>query len=86
MLSEIKHYIDNPNDVPNVPPAVQKYLQVQFSLDYIDVIGHLHTMRAQGNSEQVILGFLLGLRYASATIDLMGTRLDMLSEYSKEDY
>jgi len=85
MLSEIKHYIDNPDDVPSVPPAVQKYLQAQFSLDYIDAIGHMNIMRAQGNSEQVILGFLLGLRYASATIDIMGTRLEMIAEDSQED-
>lgn len=85
MLSEIKHYIDNPDDVPNVPPAVKKYLQAQFTLDYIDAIGHMNIMRAQGHSEQAILGFLLGLRYASATIDLMGTRLEMIAEDLKED-
>lgn len=84
MLSDIKHYVENPEDVPNVPPAVQKYLQVQFSLDYIDAIGHLNLMRSQGYSEQAILGFLLGLRYASNTLDLMAVRLDILEEDSKE--
>lgn len=80
MLPEIKQLIDNPEDVPNVPRGVKKYLQASFTLEYLDGVGEIDRLKRLGYSEQVILGFILGLKYASNSLDDIDARKDALKE------
>ena len=74
MIADIKHVLDNPNDVPDVPPMVMRYLQAVLSSEYITESGQLKVLRAAGYSEQAIFGFILGTQYASKMLDEMEAR------------
>lgn len=78
MLSSIKHVIDNPNDLPDVPLSTVEYLQVRYNLAYLEQTGHIELMRRSGCSESHILGFIQGLQYASNVIDEIETRKELL--------
>lgn len=80
MLTPIKHLVENPNDIPDVPRAVVEYLQVRFNFTYLEATGHIARMRSCGCSESHILGFIQGLQYASNVIDEIDVRKDMLRE------
>lgn len=77
MIADIKHVLDNPNDVPDVPPMVMRYLQAVLSSEYITESGQLKVLRAAGYSEQAIFGFILGTQYASKMLDEMEARKQM---------
>lgn len=77
MIADIKHVLDNPNDVPDVPPIVMRYLQAVLSSEYITESGQLKALRAAGYSEQAIFGFILGTQYASKMLDEMEARKRM---------
>lgn len=77
MIQDIKHLIENPEDVPNVPPAVKKYLQAAFSAEYLTESGQLSLIRGHGYSEQASLGFILGVQYASRMLDEMEARVSL---------
>lgn len=77
MIADIKHVLDNPNDVPDVPPMVMRYLQAVLSSEYITESGQLKVLRASGYSEQAIFGFILGTQYASKMLDEMEARKRM---------
>lgn len=77
MIADIKHVLDNPNDVPDVPPMVMRYLQAVLSSEYITESGQLKALRAAGYSEQAIFGFILGTQYASKMLDEMEARKRM---------
>lgn len=77
MIADIKHVLDNPNDVPDVPPMVMRYLQAVLSSEYITESGQLKALRASGYSEQAIFGFILGTQYASKMLDEMEARKRM---------
>lgn len=80
MIADIKHVLDNPNDVPDVPPMVMRYLQAVLSSEYITESGQLKALRAAGYSEQAIFGFILGTQYASKMLDEMEARKRMNRE------
>ena len=77
MIADIKHVLDYPNDVPDVPPMVMRYLQAVLSSEYITESGQLKALRAAGYSEQAIFGFILGTQYASKMLDEMEARKRM---------
>lgn len=74
MISDIKQLLENPEDVPNVPRAVKKYLQAAFSAEYLEESGQLSLIRNQGYSESAALGFILGVQFASKMLDVMEAR------------
>lgn len=80
MIADIKHVLDNPNDVPDVPPMVMRYLQAMLSSEYISESGKLKSLREAGYSEQAIFGFILGTQYASKMLDEMEARKRMNRE------
>lgn len=80
MIADIKHVLDNPNDVPDVPPAVIRYLQAILTSEYIAESGQLKVLRSAGYSEQAIFGFILGTQYASKVLDEMEARKRMNRE------
>lgn len=71
MLNPIKKYLENPEDIPNVPRATMEYLQVQFNAGYAIQSGLVNRLKAAGWSESYLSGFLAGLQYASQTLDDM---------------
>lgn len=80
MLKPIKHLLDNPNDVPDVPRVVKEYLQSSYNHAYLRESGIIRKMQAAGYSESHILGFIDGMAAASAILDEMETRKGMNSE------
>lgn len=77
MIQDIRTLLENPEDVPNVPRAVKKYLQAAFSAEYLAESGQLALIKNQGYSEQVTLGFILGVQYASKMLDEMEARKNL---------
>lgn len=80
MLTPIKKYMENPQDIPNVPRSVMEYLQVQFNAGYAIQSGLIDRVKRAGWSESYIAGFLAGLNYASQTLDDMETVRKELAE------
>lgn len=80
MLKPIRHLLDNPNDVPDVPRVVKEYLQSSYNHAYLRESGILKRMRAEGYSESHILGFIDGMGAASAILDEMEHRKAMNQE------
>lgn len=76
MITDIQNLLENPEDVPRVPKAVKKYLQAAFSAEYLTESGQVNMIRNQGYSEQVTLGFILGVQFASKMLDLMESRIE----------
>lgn len=58
MLAEIQHFIDHPDDIPDIPPASAQYLQVRLNPAYLVRTGVMEDFRKAGYSEQWILGFM----------------------------
>ena len=77
MIADIKHVLENPNDVPDVPSSVMRYLQAVLTAECIIESGQLKSLRASGYSEQTIFGFILGAQYASKVLDEMEARKRM---------
>ncbi|QFR42371.1 hypothetical protein [Pantoea phage vB_PagP-SK1] len=80
MLKPIKHLLDNPNDVPDVPRAVKEYLQSSFNHTFLNHSGIIKKLRQSGCSESYILGVIDGFGMASAILDEMETRKEMNQE------
>ena len=80
MLKPIQHFMNHPEDVPDVPLAVAEYLQVRFNYACLEATGHIGHMRASGCSEAHILGFIQGLQYAANVIDEIELRKEQLNE------
>lgn len=74
MLKPIKHLMDNPNDIPDVPRATKEYLQSSFNHAYLRETGVLKKMQQAGYSDSHILGFIEGLGFASHLLDEMELR------------
>ncbi|WP_397381090.1 phage protein [Pseudomonas sp.] len=73
MLSALQHHLDNPDDIPSIPPASSQFLQARLNPAYLMRIGVLDDLRRAGFSEQAILGFLEGVTAAVEVIELMET-------------
>lgn len=71
MLKQIRHYLDNPEDIPDIPPASAEYLEVRLNASYLIATGALDEMRKAGFSEQYIAGFMDGCHAATDIIELM---------------
>lgn len=71
MLSEIKHIIDNPEDIPAIPNATAQYLKARLNPAYLIRTGELDSLRASGFSEQAILGFIEGVSAIIEIIEIM---------------
>ncbi|AUV61739.1 hypothetical protein HOS76_gp45 [Pseudomonas phage Henninger] len=71
MLPIVQHYINNPDDVPDIPPASAEYLNVRLNASYLIATGSVDELRKQGYSEQYIAGFLDGCHSATEIVDFM---------------
>lgn len=71
MLKQIQHYIDNPEDVPEIPTASADYLKVRLNAAYLERTGVLDDLQRAGWSEGKILGFLQGCAAVTEIIELM---------------
>lgn len=71
MLSQIKHYFQNPEDIPSIPPVSAEFLKVRLNMAYLIGSGALDQLRNQGWSESAILGFLEGVNAAVEVVELM---------------
>lgn len=77
MLDKIKHYLNNPNDILGVPPAVKEYLSVRYNMSYLMTSGELKDIRKKHDmSEEALLGFLIGLEYAAGVLDEIDLRIN----------
>ncbi|QNJ57466.1 hypothetical protein [Pseudomonas phage Waldo5] len=71
MLKVIQHHIQNPDDIPSIPPASAEYLAVRLNASYLIATGVVDDLRKQGYSEGYIAGFLDGCNAAVEITDLM---------------
>lgn len=71
MLTQIQHYLDNPEDIPAIPRAASEFLQAHLNMAYLVRAGQLDELRAKGFSESAILGFLEGVNAAIEVIEMM---------------
>lgn len=71
MLSQIQHYLENPEDIPPIPKATAEYLQARLNHSYLLRTGVLDDLRRGGMSEAAILGFIEGAAAAVEIIELM---------------
>lgn len=71
MLTSLQHHLDNPEDIPPIPPASSQFLQARLNPAYLMRTGALADLRRDGFSEQAILGFLEGVTAACEVIELM---------------
>lgn len=71
MLTAIQHYLDNPEDIPPIPPAASQYMQARLNVAYLVRAGTLDDLRHKGFSEAAILGFIEGVNAACEVIELM---------------
>ncbi|BAO20697.1 hypothetical protein X917_gp31 [Pseudomonas phage PPpW-4] len=71
MLSQIQHYIDKPDDIPDIPRASAEYLKVRLNASYLERTGVLDDLQRQGWSEGKILGFIQGCAAVTEIIELM---------------
>lgn len=71
MLSAIQYYIDNPEDIPDIPQASADYLAARCNVSYIQRTGILDQLRKEGFSEQALYGFCEGLSAVVEIIELM---------------
>lgn len=71
MLSQIKHYLENPEDIPPIPNATSEYLKARLNHSYLLRTGALDDLRRGGMSEAAILGFIEGAAAAVEIIELM---------------
>lgn len=71
MLREIQHVLDNPEDIPAIPPASAQYLEVRLNAAYLIRSGVLDDLRKAGFSESYIAGFVEGCAAACEIVELM---------------
>lgn len=71
MLKEIQHYLDNPDDVPDIPDASAQFLKVRLNPAYLMRTGATDDMARAGWTEAKILGFLEGAAAALEIVELM---------------
>lgn len=71
MLREIQHYIDNPDDIPDIPDASAQYLKVRLNPAYLMRTGITDMLQKEGWSEGKVMGFLEGCASAVEIIELM---------------
>ena len=71
MLTQLQHYLDNPDDIPAIPNAASQFLQARLNMAYLIRSGTLDELRKAGFSESAILGFLEGINAAIEVIELM---------------
>lgn len=71
MLAVLQHQINNPEDIPSIPPATSLFLQARLNPAYLLRVGILDNLRKQGFSEQAILGFIEGVHAAVELVELM---------------
>lgn len=75
MLQPLQYILDNPDDIPMIPVGVTRYLQSNLNAGYIIETGQMGQLKAQGFSEQYILGYLAGCAKACQLIDEAELRL-----------
>jgi hypothetical protein len=71
MLSQIKHYFQNPDDIPAIPAATAEFLKARLNMAYLIGCGEIDQLRKAGWSEPAILGFLEGVNAAVEVVELM---------------
>jgi hypothetical protein len=71
LLKQIQHYLNNPEDIPDIPPASAEYLNVRLNASYLIRTGALDDLRKAGYSEQYIAGFIDGCNAATEIVELM---------------
>lgn len=71
MLREIQHFIDNPDDVPDIPEASAQYLKVRLNPAYLMRTGVTDQLQKAGWSEGKIMGFLEGAAAAVEIVEMM---------------
>ena len=71
MLKEIQHFLDNPDDVPDIPDASAQFLKVRLNPAYLMRTGVTDEMTKAGWSEGKIMGFLEGVAAAVEIVELM---------------
>lgn len=79
MLQTIKHYIENPEDIPSIPRASAEYLKVRLNPAYLMRTGVLNDLRRDGFSEAAILGFVEGVSAVVEIIEQMENHDDQQS-------
>lgn len=80
MLKQIQHFIQNPEDIPDISPATADYLNVRLNASYLIATGALDELRKAGYSEGYIMGFVDGCNAATEIVELMQE-----SQLNKED-
>lgn len=80
MLTALQHHLDNPDDIPAIPPAASQFIQARLNPAYLMRIGALEDLRRNGFSESAILGFLEGVTAAVEVIELMETAQEQRME------
>ncbi|UMO76104.1 hypothetical protein PF_00030 [Pseudomonas phage P413] len=71
MLKQIRHHINNPDDIPDIPSASAEYLEVRLNASYLIATGAVDELRKAGYSENYIAGFLDGCNAATEIVELM---------------
>ena len=71
MLTQIQHYIDNPDDIPAIPHEASQFIQARLNAGYLMRSGTIDELRRGGFSESAILGFLEGVNAAIEVIEQM---------------
>lgn len=71
MLTTIKHYIENPDDVPAISQSASEYLKARLNVAYLSHSGELDSIRRQGFSEAALYGLIEGLNFATEVIEHM---------------
>lgn len=85
MLNPIKKFLENPDDIPNVPRTVMEYLQIKFNAGFFMQQGHATVLKNSGYSEAYIAGYLAGLNYASQTLDNMEYQRKEIAELNNDN-
>lgn len=81
MLKEIQHYLDNPDDIPDIPDASAQFLKVRLNPAYLMRTGFTDEAHKAGWSEGKIMGFLEGAAAAVEIVELMQeARLNPIQE------
>ncbi|ANY29044.1 hypothetical protein UNOSLW4_0145 [Pseudomonas phage UNO-SLW4] len=71
MLKEIQHFIDHPDDIPDIPDASAQFLKVRLNPAYLMRTGVTDDLTKAGWSEGKIMGFLEGCASVVELIELM---------------
>lgn len=78
MLKDIKHVLENPNDLPpELHEVTKKYLQARLNVSYLYASGFIKHLDL---SESATLGFIEGVNYACQVMDEIETRRTMLND------